>query len=143
MWALPEQEIKAREMEELARTLEELGIAPDTQEAADAADAAAKRAKKKDRKAKGAEGDGAQPEPVTNGTAAPAPAAAAVEEEEAGAGEEAAAVDPAEVRLGAPRMLRFSNCHSPIPCSALRTGWLPCDTNAGACCGKREQALMF
>ena len=97
---VPKQEIKAREMEELSRTLEELGIAPDTQEAADAADAAAKRAKKKkDRKAKGAEGDGVHSEAVTNGTAAPAPAAAAAVEEEPGVVvEEAAAVDPAEVR---------------------------------------------
>ena len=114
-WGLPKQEIKAREMEELSRTLAELGIAPDTQEAADAAEAAAKRAKKKkDKKAKGAEGDGLHHEAATNGTAAPAPAAAAVEEEP-GAGEEAAAVDPAEVRLqGQCATVHGSVCRRPI-----------------------------
>ena len=112
-------------MEELSRTLAELGIAPDTQEAADAADAAAKRAKKKkDKKAKGAEGEGLHPEAVTNGTAAPAPAAAAVEDEPV-AEEETAAVDPAEVRLGA-------SCHAAPSSqrasahSAVLTGWPAC-----------------
>ena len=86
------QEIKAREMEELARTLAELGIeAPQQPAEGEAAEVGEEKKKKKREKKKGkAEGDA--PAEATNGTAA-AKVEPAVEEEE----EEAVPVDPAEV----------------------------------------------
>lgn len=66
------QEIKAKEMEELAKTLAELGIAaPGGQDDTEGGVEAAKKKKKKDRKAKAdaSEGNGEVPPPETNGTA--------------------------------------------------------------------------
>ena len=130
-------------MEELSRTLAELGIAPDTQEAADAADAAAKRAKKKkDKKAKGAEGEGLHPEAVTNGTAAPAPAAAAVEDEPV-AEEETAAVDPAEVRLGAHHATQRPAVRGLQPTLQCSLAGLRVDAGAGTPHGSLDYLLVL
>lgn len=94
------QEIKAREMEELARTLAELGIEAPQAAAEQSSDTAAadgaKKKKKKEKKAAKGEGE-VLTEATTNGNSATAAAAAQEsspdEEEEA-----AATVDPAEVR---------------------------------------------
>lgn len=116
------QEIKAREMEELARTLAELGIeAPATAPtaadgaAADAA-AAAEEGKKKKKKEK------KKPAEATNGTALP-PAEAAPETEAAAdeLEEEAVPIDPAEVRGGlsqscSPRTTLIHSCLCLIAC---------------------------
>ncbi|KAK9909905.1 hypothetical protein WJX75_009245 [Coccomyxa subellipsoidea] len=90
---LSKKEIKAREMEELARTLAELGIeAPQQAAEGEAAEAGEEKKKKKKEKKKGkAEGD--TPAEATNGTAT-AKVEAPVEEEE----EETVPVDPAEAK---------------------------------------------
>ena len=87
------QEIKAKEMEELAKTLAELGIAAPAaadEEGADAADD--KRKKKKEKKKPKAEGNGEVSLPETNGTAKEnEPMEEPVEEESS------ESLDPAEV----------------------------------------------
>ena len=88
------QEIKAKEMEELAKTLAELGIAAQDEEAAGgeaAADALATRRKKKKKKPK-AEGNGEVHAAEMNGTAKENEPVAEPEEEEV-----AESIDPAEV----------------------------------------------
>ena len=89
------QEIKAKEMEELAKTLAELGIAAPAageEEGAEAAEEKRKK-KKKDKKGKAAEGNGEVPPPETNGTAKEnEPMEEPVEEDSS------ESLDPAEVR---------------------------------------------
>ena len=90
------QEIKAKEMEELAKTLAELGIAAPAvadEEGAEAAEEKRKK-KKKDKKPKATEVNGEVPLPETNGTAKEnEPMEEPVEEEST------ESLDPAEVRL--------------------------------------------
>ena len=87
------QEIKAKEMEELAKTLAELGIAAPAaadEEGAEAADD--KRKKKKEKRKPKAEGNGEVSLPETNGTAKEnEPMEEPVEEESS------ESLDPAEV----------------------------------------------
>ena len=97
-------------MEELARTLAELGIkAPEQQpeEGAAAEPGDEKKKKKKEKKKSKAENEA--PAEATNGAAAaaPAPGPAAAEEEE----EEAVPVDPAEVRSFASRCITENADH--------------------------------
>ena len=90
------QEIKAKEMEELAKTLAELGIAAPAagdEEGAEAAEEKRKK-KKKDKKGRAAEGNGEVPPPETNGTAKEnEPMEEPVEEESS------ESLDPAEVSV--------------------------------------------
>ncbi len=91
-------------MEELARTLAELGIEATEQQPEEGAAAEPgdeKKKKKKEKKKSKAENEA--PAEATNGAAAaaPAPGPAAAEEEE----EETVPVDPAEVRFSACRFI--------------------------------------
>ena len=88
------QEIKAKEMEELAKTLAELGIAAPAAGDEESAEAEEKRKKKKkDKKGKAAEGNGEVPPPETNGTAKENEPMEEPEEEDS-----SESLDPAEVR---------------------------------------------
>ena len=92
------QEIKAKEMEELAKTLAELGIAAPAaanEEGAEAADD--KRKKKKEKKKPKAEGNGEVSLPETNGTAKENEPMEEPAEEES-----SESLDPAEVSSGGP-----------------------------------------
>ena len=88
------QEIKAKEMEELAKTLAELGIAAPAaadEEGAETAEGQKKK-KKKDKKPKATEVNGEVPLPETNGTAKENEPVEEAEEEES-----SESIDPAEV----------------------------------------------
>lgn len=132
------QEIKAKEMDELAKTLAELGIAaPAMADEEDTEAADDKRKKKKDRKKPKAEGNGEVSLPETNGTAKEnEPMEEPVEEESS------ESLDPAEVSSSpAYRHKTSANSHN----KALEASGLRCPSwhapNAVALCLQSQLRL--